>query len=68
MGTKNHSRMFVPEIRNAFHAITIAGFMKALTTPVEALGGRPPPFCLMADKAIVAQARCTVPSSFLMGS
>jgi len=50
LGTKNHSRMFMPRLRDAFHAVTVAAMQKMLTTPLAATG-YPPPFAAPADKA-----------------
>ena len=50
VGTKNHSRWFVPHLRSSFHAVTCAGLELVLTKVMPAID-RPPPFCLLADKA-----------------
>ena len=52
VGTKNHSRAFVPKLRGSMLAILVASFMTLLTTP-EAATGRPPPLAVLADKATV---------------
>ena len=51
VGSKNHSRMFVPRLRNSMHVVITGSMQKAFTTPMEALNNRPVPFCLSADKA-----------------
>ena len=50
VGTKNHSRKFVPSLRNSMHAVTIKAIEKVFITPMAATK-RPPPFCGLADKA-----------------
>ena len=49
VGTKNHSRMFVPELRKTMHAVMIEIFEVVLTEEDPATG-MPRPFGFMADK------------------
>jgi hypothetical protein len=50
LGTKNHSRVFVPKLRDSLHEVTKAALAKSLTEVCVATG-RPPPFATLADKA-----------------
>jgi hypothetical protein len=52
MGTKNHSRFFVPDLRTAMYDTLIGGFTKVLTEP-DPITKRPRPFALLSDKATV---------------
>lgn len=50
VGTKNHSRKFLPRIRKSMRAVLNETFMTLLTEPDPATK-RPPAFAVMADKA-----------------
>lgn len=52
VGTKQHSRMFVPKLRHSMHAVLVGSFTKLLTEPDPATK-RPRPFAMLADKATV---------------
>ena len=54
VGTKQHSRKFVPRLRACMHKVLVSSFMLLLTTQMAATG-RPPPFALMADKATMGR-------------
>ena len=54
VGSKNHSRMFVPKLRKSMHAVTVQGITRALTEPDQATK-RPPPFAINLDKATVSR-------------
>ena len=50
IGSKNHSRKFMPGFRNSAHAVCVAGMQRLLREPLVATG-HPPPFAAPADKA-----------------
>ena len=52
VGTKQHSRMFVPKLRHSMHAVLVGGFTKLLTE-CDPATKRPRPFAMLADKATV---------------
>jgi hypothetical protein len=52
VGTKNHSRGFVPRLRKSMRAVLNSTFTRLLTEPDPATK-RPPAFSVMADKATV---------------
>ena len=52
VGSKNHSRKFVPRLRHSMHAVIVESLQTLLATPMAATK-RPPPFAVAADKATV---------------
>ena len=52
VGTKNHSRRFVPRLRKSMRAVCNESFTRLLSDPDPATK-RPPAFAVMADKATV---------------
>eukprot|EP00966_Prymnesium_polylepis_P150326 3472454-Prymnesium_polylepis.1 len=52
VGTKHHSRMFVPPLRAAMHSVLMKGFTRLLVEP-DPVTTRPRPFAELADKATV---------------
>ena len=52
VGTKNHSRKFVPRLRKSMHHVLNSIFSRVLTE-LDPATKRPPAFAVMADKATV---------------
>ena len=52
IGTKQHSRKFVPQLRESMHAVLAQSIQKLLEKPMDATQ-QPPPFAVAADKATV---------------
>ena len=52
VGTKNHSKAFIPMLRRSCATVLYSGFTRLLTA-TQVATGRPPPIAVMADKATV---------------
>ena len=65
VGTRNHSRFFVPQLRDSMHIVTIKAIKKGFTTPMAATK-RPPPFCGLADKATLQRQTGQMHGAVLM--